>query len=282
MPEGPEVTIIANGLNKLLSGNIILGFEYNDKSRYSKKHPDGFKDFQSSSRNNNIIKVNKIENKGKFIYWTFNNGYFLMQTLGLSGGWYQEEKRSSGCQLFYKEHKTGEIKTLYYDDQRRFGTMKYTDDYKVLEKKLSEIGPDLLNDDEFDLADWLNIFHSKRNQNKILVKVITDQKIISGIGNYLKAEILYDAKLSPHRIVKTISDKELSTLFTSTKKCINNAYKHGGTSLRHYSDIDNVKGTYGMQLKVYRNKKDPHGNIVKAEKIGKDSQTTYWVPNVQI
>jgi DNA-formamidopyrimidine glycosylase len=280
MPEGPEVTIIAEGLNKVLSGCYILGFEFNNKSRYAKKTPDGFIDFQQSLVNG-LVKVVNVCNRGKFIYWTFSNGFYLLQTLGLSGGWFREEKRNSGCCLFFKNKTTYEINTIFYDDQRRFGTMKFTNDKQVLENKLSQIGPDILNDSDFDVADWLSIFHKPRNQNKMLVNLITDQKIISGIGNYLRAEILYEAKLSPHRLIHTLSDKELSKLYKAARYCINEAYKQGGTSIQHYSDINDKPGTYGLELKVYRKKKDPQGKSIKPEKIGKDSQTMYWVPGVQ-
>jgi DNA-formamidopyrimidine glycosylase len=280
MPEGPEVTIIAEGLNNILSGSYILDFEFNSKSRYSKKAPDGYLDFQKSLIDG-LVKVIEVRNKGKFIYWTFSNGFYLLQTLGLSGGWFREEKRNSGCHLFFKDNKTYEVGTLFYDDQRRFGTMKFTNDKQVLENKLSQIGPDLLNDKEFDVADWLRIFHKPRNQNKLLIKLITDQKIMSGIGNYLRAEILYEAKLSPHRIIHTLSDKELSKLYKAAKYCITESYKQGGTSIQHYSDVNDKPGTYGLELKVYRKKKDPQGKSIKPEKIAKDSQTTYWVPGVQ-
>lgn len=280
MPEGPEVTIIAEGLNKLVSGCYTMGFEFNNKSRYSKKLPDGFNDFQQSLKDG-LVKVVSVTNKGKFIYWTFSNGYYLMQTLGLSGGWFREEKKNSGCLFFFKNKETYEINTVYYDDQRRFGTLKFTNDKQVLENKLSQIGPDLLNDKEFDMADWLAIFHKPRNQNKMLVKLITDQKIMSGIGNYLRAEILYEAKLSPHRLISSLTDKELAKLYKAARYCIYESYKQGGTSIRHYSDIDDTKGTYGLELKVYRKKKDPQGNSVKPEKIAKDSQTMYWVPGIQ-
>ena len=278
MPEGPEVTIIANGLNSLLKDRIILGFEFNTKSRYNKKAPDGFKEFMDTLKDG-LVKITEVKNKGKFIYWRFSNGMILFQTLGLSGGWFHEEKKNSGCELFYRDNY--EVKTLYYDDQRRFGTLKFVSDEKDLGRKLRELGPDILNDTEFDLGDWIKIFKLKRNQNKILVKVITDQKIISGIGNYLKSEILYEAKLSPHREIHTLTDKELARLYKSARYCINESYKHGGTSLQHYSDINSKEGTYGLELKVYRKKIDPQGNRIKPEKIGKDSQTTYWVPSVQ-
>ena len=42
-----------------------------------------------------------------------------------------------------------------------------------------------------------------------LVKVLMDQQaLVSGIGNYLVAEILYDAKLNPHRELDKLSNKE--------------------------------------------------------------------------
>lgn len=281
MPEGPEVSIIARGLNSLLSGCYTLGFEFNTKSRYNKKAPDGFNDFQLSVQQS-PTKVIEVANKGKFIYWKFSNGYILFQTLGLSGGWFHNEKNNSGCQFFFKHPKIGDIQTLYYDDQRRFGTFKFVNTQDELDAKLATIGPDLLNNTDFDLADWLTIFHARRNQNKMIFKVITDQKIISGIGNYLKAEILYEAKINPHRLVNSLTDNELATLYTVSKRQIKQAFRAGGTSIRNYSDIDNKAGTYSYELKVYSKKKDPNGNPVKAEKIGRDSQTTYWVPAIQL
>lgn len=287
MPEGPEVTVIAKGLNDLLKDTYIVNFEYNEKSRYRTKKPDGYNLFTESietinnTKNNKGVKIISIKNKGKFIYWTFNNGYYLMQTLGLSGGWFKDERRSTGCILYFKRWNNDiEFNKLYYDDQRRFGTMKFTNDKSVLDKKLKEIGPDVLNE-KFEFTEWQKIIKQKKLMNKPIFKVITDQKIISGIGNYLKAEILYRARLSPHRLVKDIADSEIALLYKSIKTCITESYSIGGVSIQNYSDIEGNDGKYGLELLVYRKKKDKHGNTVKPEKIGTDSQTTYWVPAIQ-
>ena len=61
MPEGPEVTIISEGLNKLLKDKYIVLIEIDPKSRYAKKAPDGFIKFEE----NLPIKVKSIQNKGK-------------------------------------------------------------------------------------------------------------------------------------------------------------------------------------------------------------------------
>lgn len=283
MPEGPEVTIIAKGLNHLLKGKQIVSWEINTKSRYHKKAPDGYREFNNELSSIGGLKVKEVANKGKFIYWTFDNSTVLFQTLGMSGGWFHHDKGNSGIVLTYLEGK--QIKKLYYDDQRRFGTLKFfinpIEAKKQLDKKLSSIGPDLLNDKNFTKNEFIIRMRKKTLQHKNITRVITDQKVISGIGNYLKAESLYTARINPHKEVGSITNDELSELFKAMKSKIIGSYKVGGASIRHYSDIDDVKGTYEFKMEVYGRKKDITGRTVIAEKIAGDSQNTYWCPDLQ-
>jgi DNA-formamidopyrimidine glycosylase len=283
MPEGPEVTIIATGLNHLLKDKQIVSWEINPKSRYHKKAPDGFREFETEIASINGLKVKEIANKGKFIYWKFNNGIILFQTLGMSGGWFHHSKSNSGIVLTYLDGT--QMKKLYYDDQRRFGTLKFftraSEAQRELDKKLRSIGPDLLNDDKFTQQEFISIMRKKSLENKNITRVITDQKVISGIGNYLKAETLYSAKINPHRLVGSLTDDELATLFKAMKSKIIASYKDGGASIRHYSDINDVKGEYEFKMEVYGRKKDAVGRSVIAEKIAGDSQNTYWCPDYQ-
>lgn len=284
MPEGPEVTIIAKGLNKLLANKIIVNIEINNKSRYFNKKPDGYNEFTNSIISIDDVKIKTVENKGKFIYWIFSNGTILFQTLGMSGGWFHHSKSNSGIVLTYLDGKT--MKKLYYDDQRRFGTLKFystKDNAKLkLNKKLNSIGPDILNDKTFTKQDFINLFRKPRIQNKNITRAITDQKIISGIGNYLKAESLYTARINPHKDIASITDQELGLLYDAMKQKILASYTVGGASIRHYSDINNVKGTYDFEMEVYGRNSDNQGNKVIAEKIAGDSQNTYWCPYLQI
>jgi DNA-formamidopyrimidine glycosylase len=282
MPEGPEVTIITNGINKLLKNKTIINFEVTDKSRYHNKLPDGFIELLRKLKQGLKIKI--IKNKGKFIYWIFNDDTIMFQTLGMSGGWYNNPvKHSIGLIITYLDKKK-ECK-LYYNDQRRFGTIKIFNNNKVgkieLENKLKSIGPDLLNDNNFEFSDFIKIIRNPKLANKNITRVITNQKIISGIGNYLKAESLYMARINPHKEVKSITDNEFEQLFKAMKNKIKNSYKVGGASIRHYSDINNIKGKYEFVLEVYGKKKDKDNNLVIAEKIAGDTQNTYWCPNIQ-
>jgi formamidopyrimidine-DNA glycosylase len=46
---------------------------------------------------------------------------------------------------------------------------------------------------------------------------LLDQKVISGICNYLRADILYLSKINPFRKVKDITEKELKIIFKNSK-----------------------------------------------------------------
>lgn len=282
MPEGPEVTIITEGLNKLLYNCIIQSFKIEPKSRYYNKLPNGYNEFNKNIQSSNIT-VKLIANKGKFIYWKFSNGCILFQTLGMSGGWFHQKNNNTCIILTYI--KNNKSYNLYYDDQRRFGTLKFFNDNTIaineLNKKLKSIGPDLLNDNTFNKHDFIKLIRNPKLEHKNITYVITNQKIISGIGNYLKCESLYLAKINPHKLIKDISDNELIKLFDAMKAKIISSYNVGGASIKNYSDINNKKGEFKYKMEIYGRKIDDLGNKIITEKIGNDTQNTYWVPNLQ-
>jgi DNA-formamidopyrimidine glycosylase len=283
MPEGPEVTIMTEAINNLLKNAEIISWEFNDKSRYKKKAPDGYLDFNIDLTNENKhVRVKEIKNKSKFMYWRFTNGTVLFQTLGLSGGWYKKPQSNSGLIITFLRDDENKEQKLYFDDQRRFGTLKFfdsTNSNKELEKKLKTIGPDILNDEKLVFADYLKIMRQKRVENRIIANVLMDQKLISGVGNYLRSEILYASKINPHREVKSLSDDELKKIYENSRKLIYQSYRDGGVSVRHYSDVNQIKGKF--ELKVYGMRKTKDDAEIKHEKIGKETQNTYWVPTEQ-
>ena len=106
--------------------------------------------------------------------------------------------------------------SFYFYDQLSFGTLKAVDcdtnGETILEKKLKELGPDLLdNKTTFEL--FKKQIRKKINENKAIGTVIVNQKIISGVGNYLRADALWMAKLSPFRKVQDITNDELKLLY---------------------------------------------------------------------
>lgn len=55
-----------------------------------------------------------------------------------------------------------------------------------------------------------------------------DQQVVAGIGNYLRAEILFDCRLDPWRSVADLRAVELDDLCTSIPRIAKRAYQTGG------------------------------------------------------
>jgi formamidopyrimidine-DNA glycosylase len=279
MPEGPEVTVIKNGLNNLLKNKYIHDFNFEYKARYQKRRPDNYNEISKEFP----IKIKSVESKGKLIYFCFDNDWYLFNTLGMTGGWYSKKGYHTVVNLEYSNKKKDETtKTLYFDDQRHFGTFKFVKGKSELEKKLKTIGKDLLNEN-VTYTEFLTKY--KKVKHKKIDVAMNDQKIFSGIGNYLKAEILYQAKISPHTIIDNIPDWKLKELLDCIKDRIMTSYHLNGASVEHYSDLKGNPGGFHKYFKVYQQKKYPKGNKVISERVSKPndpkSQKTYWVPSVQ-
>lgn len=281
MPEGPEVSVICQGLNNLLKGKYIHDLDYNfPTSRYFKRKPVGYNEFITTLP----VKVTRVSSKGKFLYFEFDNDWYMYNTLGMSGGWYHKIKKHPHLVIGYGDKKVSgdNIQKIWFEDQRHFGTFKFVHGKSELDKKLKGIGADLLNDvipgNQF-------IQKYRKNNHKKIDTVLHDQKIFSGIGNYLKAEILYEAQISPHTLIQNIPDWKLLELLKIAKKKIKASFDMGGASVEHYSDLEGTEGTYYKCFQVYGKKIDPKGNPVISERVSKPkdpkSQKTYWVPNVQ-
>jgi DNA-formamidopyrimidine glycosylase len=275
MPEGPEVNIIKDGLNHAIKNKTIIDVNFPEGSKFLKKTPDGYNDFKASLP----LKCLEVKSKGKLIYFVFENGYYLMCRLLMSGGWFLDKApKHNHCELIYKnKDKTDSI---WFVDPRHFGTLKWTNDKKVLDTVLDDIGPDLLND-KITEDQYLEKMKNKKNGKKKLSTVMMDQSVFSGIGNYLKSEILYQAKVAPDSIINNIPDEILKNIFKIALEKINRSYKAGGASIRDYSDIRGNEGEYSFTFAVYMRKKDPLGNKIIAEKT-KDGRTSHWVPEIQI
>ena len=267
MPEGPEVKKVvdflrANCLNKSIVQVKILS------GRYTKKPIENL--FNRSWCP--PIKIKDVDCKGKFIYFSLQNDVYLFNTLGMTGTWSKSNSKHARVEFVLDDESS-----VYFTDMRNFGTLKFVLSKLELTKKLKSIGPDFLRDG-FDPNEFYKLLH--KNGHKTIAQVLMDQKVVSGIGNYLKAECLYAAKISPHRFCCHINEKESNNLFHACKRIIRLSYEMGGATLSTYRQPNGEKGLYSRRFAVYNQKQDPDGYDVIKEKT-LDKRTTHWVPNIQ-
>jgi formamidopyrimidine-DNA glycosylase len=162
---------------------------------------------------------------------------------------------------------------IWFKDQLHYGTLKVVT-HAELEKKLKSLGWDCIQDPD-DPERGLSRERWRATCGKrptwTFPKLLMNQSCISGVGNYLKSEILYDARVSPHKAIGECDDAELERVYTAVASLPRRAFE---TKLSRGVVI---RGRFFM--KVYRKKVDPQGNVVKREKTT-DNRITHWVPAV--
>jgi len=199
----------------------------------------------------------------------------IISTLGMSGAWQFQPSKHSGLKFdLLINHQGIEIREIiYFNDIRHFGTVKRVSE-KELQEKLQSIGPDMLNSPPSQEE-----FNKKIKQNKSLPEILMNQKNISGVGNYVKAEALFRAKLNPHRLGSSLSDSELILLKESIENVLKESYNLQGASLMTYRDADGNEGGFENFLQVYGKNQINNMKVIKEETL--DKRTTWWVPEVQ-
>lgn len=280
MPEGPEVTRVAVQLDSVARNTFMEDVVFNS-GRYSRQAPEGYKKF-TEALDKGALLVKAVHNKGKFIWWELEHNWYIFSTLGMSGSYKLQKTAHSHIHFDMTRafNKYTENFNIFYVDPRNFGTIKFVNDSRVLNKKLDEIGPDMLNN-PCSLENFIKI--ARKRNNKSIVSFLLDQKAISGVGNIYKSESLYLSKISPLNKVKDITDKELETLYCSIIKVLKASYTNGGSTISTYTDLYNIKGsnTSESRLMVYSQKLDPQGNKVERITLD-DKRTTFFVPAIQI
>lgn len=265
MPEGPEVANFVKSLNNFVGQSTSILGVTPVSGRYIKKPIEGLSQINTRFP----LLISKIGCKGKLIYFEFDShDVTLINTLGMSGSW-SDHQRNARVVL----HTSGG--DLYFNDPRNFGTLKFTN-RQGLKKKLETLGPDMLNE---NVTASQFIERLRKFPKLTLCEALMNQSVVSGVGNYLKADSLWLAKLSPHRIVSQCTDEKLIALCESVKSTIRTAYENGGSTILTYKGFDGEEGSH--QMIVYGRKTDPDGNMVIAQET-KDGRTTWWSPRVQL
>ena len=283
MPEGPEVKRTAERLHSLLAGTRLQEVVIEDQGWFQNQVRDDVQDFMSAvSRNPKIVEV---DCKGKFIWMTLQDGsdiYHIHHTLGMAGTWRLPGRGDD-------KHRRWVFKTdkseICYVDYRKFGTFKiFKNNPQRLQDKLASLGPDLLNNPptEEEWIDRIRGNHTRKGYaHKEITQVMMDQKVITGIGNYIKAEALYMAEIYPMAFVSDLTDNQLRKLYQMSLWVINASYNARGATIRNYKLPNGDTGDYKFEFKVYSKPRDPLGLAVIRQQTA-DKRTTHWVPEVQV
>ncbi len=214
MPEGPEIRRAADEIAAVLEGNIVEQATFSPpRLRHYGKRLSG-------------QRVTALETRGKALLTHFDNGWSIYSHNQLYGVWklaprgkLPDTKRSLRIAL----HTADSSALLYSASDISVWPREELEQHPFLKR----IGPDILS----PALSWQAIasrLDDDRYRRRSLAALYLDQDFIAGIGNYLRAEILFDAKLHPDLRPVDLSRGERSRLARSTLKISLRSYRTAG------------------------------------------------------
>lgn len=258
MPELPEVHGYKVYIDSTALHNTITAFDCRDTKLLKKSKPT----FEKYLVGNQLTGTRRI---GKYLFVETSGEKILVVHFGMTGrpNYYKDEDARP---------KFGHIVLTFdngfhfaFENKRKFGWWDLTDS---IEEFKVERG---LSDDARDLA--LDDFKESLSSRKTHIKkVLLDQGVAAGVGNWMADEILYQAKMHPKKKVEDMSEADVETVFDAMKKVIETAIEHDA----HYSDFPD-------DFLMHFRKEDAscHHTGARIEKIKLGGRATYFSPGWQ-
>lgn len=140
--------------------------------------------------------------------------------------------------------------------------------------ELVSLGPDAITN-EFDAAEAFRRLRA-RPETEIGVALL-NQRLMSGVGNVYKSEVLFVRRVSPFREVAELDDEVLGGLISESHRLLR--LNRGGGIRRTHFDLNDrnrlwVYGRTGQPCRVC-------GTRIRMRRQGADARSTYFCPACQ-
>ena len=294
MPELPEVETVRRGLQPVLEGATIERLELR---RGGLRFPFSRR-FAARVKGHRIAALRR---RAKYLLAELDDGTMLLMHLGMSGSYRIEAEGEKDAKpvaddaVYYKrgkleahDHVVFHLKggtRVVYNDPRRFGFML------------------LIPPKDFDAHPMLAGLGFEPTGNELSAKalaprfatraaplkaILSDQRVIAGLGNIYVCEALWRARLSPKRAAGTLvradgkPTERLVRLVEAVRAVIADAVEAGGSSLRDYVQANGELGLFQLRFSVYdrEGKRCPRGDGT-IRRITQSGRSTFYCPACQ-
>ena len=217
MPEGPEIRRAADRIEAVLAGAVV------ERVRFSQPRLRRYGPRLSGYR------VSHLETRGKALLTHFEHGWTIYTHNQLYGVWRVQRRGplpNTRRSLRLALHTSTHSALLYSASDISVWSRERLHEHPFL----ARIGPDILAPELVwrMLAERLA---APRFARRRLADLYLDQGFLAGVGNYLRAEILFAAGLDPARRAGDLGRGERGRLARATLAVSRRSYDSGGIVL---------------------------------------------------
>ncbi|MEZ5464463.1 MAG: endonuclease VIII [Lysobacteraceae bacterium] len=214
MPEGPEIHRATDVLSEALSGKTL--------SRVWFAFP-GLKRHESCLLGRKVLTV---QARGKAILTHFDNGWTLYSHNQLYGQWRvlatgEEAKTTRSLRVALE---TDQHRALLFSAS---DVELIRDDDLDLQPYLARLGPDAV-DPTTTLDDIRAQLVNPRFSGRSLAALLLDQGFVAGMGNYLRAEVLFEAGIAAQHRPRDLDDNARERLANALLAIPRHSYRTRG------------------------------------------------------
>jgi endonuclease VIII len=148
---------------------------------------------------------------------------------------------------------------------------------------LATLGPDLLAD-EFDDAGALA--RMKQAGDMAIGDLLLDQRVMAGIGNVYKSEILFACRVPPFTPARDVGDETLAAVIATARRLLRSTVSGSLAPMTTYTGFRRTtrREAPGERLWVYGRAGKPCrrcGTPIRMRRQGVHARSTYWCPVCQ-
>jgi endonuclease-8 len=274
MPEGDTIYRAAQSLHRVLSGHAVTRFEtaYAHLDRVDVDTPIAGR----------IIE--KCESAGKNLLIRFSGDLILRTHMRMNGSWHlyrHGERWWRGEQMMRIRIDTADwVAVAFNVPVAEFITSKEL----TTRDPVAQLGPDLLGE-TFDREEAIRRIVA--SGHRAIAQTLLDQRIVAGIGNIYKSEVLFMSGVHPEIPSSAVPRDTLERMIDLARGLLRDNVVDGSSpriqtyrnlrQLNPASEHDESVWVYGRRGKPCRKCATP----IEMKKMGIEARSTYWCPACQ-
>ena len=273
MPEGDTIFRAARTLDRALAGQVVTHFE-SVFPKLTRIHED---------RPLTGRTVERVRSSGKHLLMTFSGDLTLRTHMRMNGSWHiyrpgerwQRPRREMRIVVATADHVAVGF-SIPVAEWLRTSELRRS-------KELTSLGPDLLAE-EFDQAEAFRRVRARPADP--IMDVLLNQRVLAGIGNVYKSEVLFACGVHPFAKVEHLTDHQVTTLLSTARKFLCANVTEGLAAMTTYMGFRRTtrRDDPSARLWVYGRVGEPCrkcGTTILIDKRGNNARLTYWCPRCQ-